>query len=466
MPTFQALMNKVTVERPFNRTGDNCSMWNARPVSPVLGTDAIESDNYPLIANNDDYDTRIFISRVTDSPMTIYNISSPHTNGPYVPMEKRNRTVVVPYFPANTTPAVGTDGHCEIYDAISDPAVPVFHSFWRLQLHEASGQWRAGKYCCIPMNGTGWGTPFDPEGPRAAGVSTAGGLLRSFEKGLSIIPHVLSMTLDWNGLLNGPAFPATMQDQFGETNYTGFAPMGSLFMLPPTFNWRALETADGRAIARTLMVYGARLDDVAIDTFSIHAEIGHEFDLRGDGDYSDTFAIRNALRVVESVSGWIDANGNAFTPTPFADMNIMAMYGPWTVAPGFVSDGAYNAQTRLFEWGVTSGGVVKMRHSMSVPTGATPWKEWQNNNRWFTPPTPGETYDLTAVGYGDCTVNLDLVGISSGTTHYQSAGIAPGGATTIEWLDPAVLGENIRCDVLVRKPNGPAAAIRPIMIKQ
>jgi hypothetical protein len=71
------------------------------------------------------------------------------------------------------------------------------------------GTWSAGMYKTYDINGTGWGSPSRPGGPRAAGLSAAAGLLRTWEQNNPVINHAIIFGCDQSLVANLPIFPST-----------------------------------------------------------------------------------------------------------------------------------------------------------------------------------------------------------------------------------------------------------------
>ena len=67
---------------------------------------------------------------------------------------------------------------------------------------------------------------------RASQVSQLGGLIRSADLALGVIPHALAVALPNSTLRSGWVWPAFGQDGDGASIYSGFVPMGALVAIP------------------------------------------------------------------------------------------------------------------------------------------------------------------------------------------------------------------------------------------
>ncbi len=322
-PTPPASLNYGNFLRPFAKD----SPWNAIPVNPVLDTYVLPQTAYHPFFGTGPYTTGVFESKPGDPNVTVMGLSNP--SGVWITDEGVFRNITIPRWPADVVPASGTDGHADIVDT----ATGLVHSFW--QLRKIDGNWRATQYAWTALNGRGWPDPaHNHQGARAAGVPTMAGLIRKHEldDGDVMFRHVLAMTLDGSALRRGYVFPATAEDDNARQNYRGEIPMGSLMMLPSSFDIAALSTPSLRKLAQTLKVYGAAVVDQNHDTrFTIPVEQGAVFDLHPNGWNSDAgndlTTIASALRRVVSVEAWVDANGKIIDYD--RPLNLLSMRGPW-----------------------------------------------------------------------------------------------------------------------------------------
>ncbi|MDB5774671.1 MAG: hypothetical protein JWP38_804 [Herbaspirillum sp.] len=311
-------------EKPFAAT----SYWNATPVNPVLGNSVVPESLYKPVVGESNYATGVFLAKSTDGPMVVTSSDG----GPWDPDTQTKHDVIIPHWPADTLPASGGDGHADIID----PITGIVHSFWLLSKNPA-GKWVAVQYAWTRLDGSGWPDPAHYfQGARAAGVATAAGLIRTWEfnSSLPYFHHALAMSLTNNGLAANPAFvfPATSADNTAATTNNGAIPEGALLMLPASFNAQALGTPELRRVAETLKRYGAYVVDRNYGTpYQIYAEIGSGFRLHKNGwdnvAAADLEKIRAALRPLVSSDGWLDGNGNPFTPD--TNLNLLSMRGYW-----------------------------------------------------------------------------------------------------------------------------------------
>ena len=323
-----------TPQTPFHAR----SLWNSRPVSPVLGTATIPESSYPPAVQEGPYSTGVFVAGEADPPVVIYGKDG--TQGVWDPDSGEHSTVTIPRWPRGVTPASGSDGNAEIVD----PVAGIVHSFW--QLRETNGRWSAAQHAWTSLRGSGWPTPAHYfQGSRATGVSMLGGLIRRHEvhDGQPLYRHALAMSLTYNGLSGDPAFvyPATSADGDAARTNTGAIPQGSRLFMPPTFDITSIHDADLRRIARTLQVYGAYVVDRNHGTpFVIYVEAGAGLDLHRGGwseeIVRDLQRIRAALRPMSRTRGpWLDGDGTPFFPSRVG--NLLSLRGPWRA----VDKGAY-----------------------------------------------------------------------------------------------------------------------------
>jgi hypothetical protein len=453
----QVLASPASSTGTFEHLFNSQSLWNARPIDPVLGEVAIpQEDNVPYLEQGK-YSTKLFRATASDGPVTVQGLND--GAGIWVSDELRTRPVVVPHFPENVVPATGMDGHCEILDETSG----IIHSFYQLSFDKKEKVWKAGKYTVSLVRGTGWGSPAHPDGPRASGTPSNSGILRVHEIGSAVVPHALAVAAHFNVLKSGPAYPATLQDRGGSREYSGAFPMGTLFMLPPDFESDKLSWPNARAIARTLKVYGARLIDATSRTFAFAGEIGGQWSQAVDRNNvwqsswaEDLTRIRDHLRPVISTSGWLDAEGMAFTPVPWERMNLLSMRGPWTKQGGpEESVSGFDTISDLFLFPETQRSIayektVRLRDDAS----SNPWFQWMEGC-WYINPQPGRQYRVKAAGFGQATGGLEIRSRDSGTTLASVSDLKIGEEAGITWPARPLITK-----VSVRAQPGPPSGIR------
>jgi hypothetical protein len=339
--------------RPFAKD----SLWNSRPLRPVLGPETLAATRWDPAVTASDYAVKVFVAQASDGPLTV---RGPGGAGVADPEHGTAQPVLIPRWPANVQPAPGSDGHADLIDPVSG----VVHSFW--QLRRERGAWVATMHAWTRLDGSGWGSPAHPyQGARAAGVPSLAGLMRSHEvdDGLPLYRHALAMSLDASSLAAEPAhvFPATAADFDAARTNRGRIPQGSLLMLPPEFDVAALPHPQLRKIAETLKVYGARVVDRNHQTrFVLYAEIGSGLSLSASGwnpaVAQGLRAIADALRPLADSAGWIDGEGQHFEPR--RKLDLLALRGPWTVEQGR-APGRYDSAQRALVFAAGAPTVVQ-----------------------------------------------------------------------------------------------------------
>ncbi|MCK8457480.1 hypothetical protein [Sphingomonas faeni] len=432
------------------------SPWNSTPINPVLGRDTLPNAKQTPWIEESAYSSKIFRAVANDGAMTI--------TADDIANQLEAGAVTIPRFPAATLPATGQDGHCEILDTIDG----TLHSFY--QLRQTAGNWRAGKYARTSWKESGWGTVTHPDNVRAAGCSTAGGLLLASELGLEIVPHALAIGMDKNAFIPGPIWPATLEDYTAATTYKGVVgadfPMGALLMLPSDFDAEALGLPESRAIARTLKKYGGYIVDATVGSMNFYAEIGSGWNKSMvAGKYTAEFnpdmqAIKAAMRQVVSQSGYLDRDGRLFTPTPLRAMNLLSMRGPWQGYNGSKAFGRYDAAANLYQAEATADARTIRQLLYTHDENDTDRFKWKKQS-WNLNPEPGVQYNIRAIGEGNVTATI-FVKKSDYKADYGTTGkLSPGQSTSFTWpTDPGTATE-----VYMDKPAGAAASIRLELIK-
>ena len=313
--------------RPF--TAD--SLWNSIPVMPTLSTYIIPDSLYSPTANTPAFSASCFYANANDVPMTI-KIGPGYGGIHDRDAEKLVSELTIPHWPTNVIPATGTDGHADILDVQNK----VIHSFYKLK--NVNGEWTSLLYAWSPLNGTGWGDPAHYyQGGRASGVAACAGMVRIHEvdDGDTMFRHALAISLTDNALSKSYVFPATSTD-VDVSNYTGQIPEGALLMLPSSFDVSKIQTPLVKKIANTLKTYGAYVIDRNYGTpYVVYSEIGAATRVTGSGWYELTL-IQKALRMVTSVQGWVDGNGNNFQANK--NLNVLSFRGPWARGYSYLAD--------------------------------------------------------------------------------------------------------------------------------
>ncbi|MYN42046.1 Atrophin-1 multi-domain protein [Duganella sp. FT109W] len=350
----------------FNRLFAADSLWNSRPINPVLGTFVIpKSSYYPVVAAGAT-SSGLFQAKTTDGPVTVSGITG--TAGVADPDSQNSRTVTVPRWPANVVPTANDDQEADIYD----PVTNVIHSFWGLRL--VSGKWYAKLYAWSDAKGPGFGDPAHfYQGSRAAGVIPLAGMIRASEvnDGQAYYSHALAMSMTYNGLSGKTPYiyPATSADINAASTNTGGIPQGALLMLPASYDTTKIANPALRKVAETLKRYGAYVVDRNDGTpFAIHVEGGVKYDLH-NGGWDNAVAteldrIRANLRQVVSATSWVDGNGQPMTPKAAVAVNQLSMRGPWTRYSGTV-DGVYDTITQSLNFPAAATQTVMVNGNSS-----------------------------------------------------------------------------------------------------
>lgn len=388
----------------------------------MLGTASIPTSSYyPSVASGA-YSSEAFEATATDGPVVVKGTTS---SGVWDPdSEVYKSSITIPHWPAGVVPASGTDGHAEIVDT----STGVVHSFWKLK--QVDGAWQAAQYAWTPLAGRGMGNPSHYfQGARAAGVSTLGGLMRKTEvnDGDTSYRHALAMSLTYNGLsaTNTYTFPATSSDSNAATTNSGQIPMGSLMLLPASFNAQALATPELRKVAETLKTYGAYVVDRNYGTpFGIYVENGADFKLHKNGwsnaTATDLNTIRAALRPLESASGWLDGDDQA-ADTTNTNLNLLSMRGYW-----------YRSK------GTQSGVFDSWKQALVFPATTTPIEQVNSGGRAYSGikwsvPVVGNTYRLSVTATGGARFRMTVTDKTSSVVVYDSGDMSDAQSAEFTW---------------------------------
>lgn len=409
------------------------SLWNVKPVNPVLGTNIVKKPliNLDWIPSIDDgaYSVKVFMAKAGDASMTV--VGKAGTSGVGDPDTGNFRTITIPRWPADVAPATGEDGHAEIIDTVSG----VIHSFY--QLRKVGDKWTATMYSWTRVDGRGFGNPSHwSQGARSSGVAPTAGLIRLHEltDNRPHYRHALAMSLPAHTLANGithPSYvyPATTADTSAWLN-TGVIPLGARLMLPASFDTSTLSTGPLRKIANTLKLYGAYVVDRNYDTsFRIYVENGANFNIMPNGVWSprvvaDLEKIRAGLREMVSASHFDDENGAAKASLAIKGWgdakSLLSMRGDWLV-PGTSTrgNGAYDTwlEAVSFPKTATKISLVNFSNGISKVAGSMP-----------APKTPMR---FTAVTTGGAMIRMQLWYGSS--LAYDSGSLANGSFVSFPW---------------------------------
>lgn len=410
-----------TFYTPFAAT----SLWNSRPVAPVLGDFVIPKSDYHPLVGEGKYSLQVFLAEAGDKPMNVYGL--PGSKGIWDPdAEIFADSVSITRWPAEVKPAEGSDGHADIVDAVSG----IVHSFHKLRL--INGKWVASQYAWTRIDGRGWGDPAHYfQGARAAAVPSMGGLIRKHEvnDGKPLYEHVLAVSLTFNALAAQPSFvfPATSGDGNALTTNHGRIPEGALLMLPPSFDADSISNPMLRKVVETLKVYGAYVVDRNYGTpFYIYVEIGAGFNLHSGGwnnaVAADLDRIRLALRQVVATDGWIDGYGRSFEPAK--NLNLLSMRGPWGMKSGSTA-GAYDGWAQAVVFPKLAERTVQVNTSSRVLNPV----EWAK-------PAVGSLFRLTALATGGAKLRLEILDKTGKSTLFDSGELGHGEYATFRWPSP------------------------------
>jgi hypothetical protein len=417
------------------------SLWKARPINPTFGSGVIPRNEYAYAP----FQAPIYYARASDPPVTIFGSGS--SGGVNIPDEIANRNVTLPHFPAGVVPSPGSDAEVAIYESTTG----LLHSFWQMAFKD--GRWTANTYAVESAAGWGFGTPARPYNIRASGTAPLAGLLRNWEmpsSAGSYPQHALALGLGIDAFLPnsytspsppGPIYPTTSQDAGFE--YTGSAPnawpMGTLFMLPSSFDVGTLSAPGAIAVAKTLMKFGAYLVDASYNTCGFFSEFSPTSSGWASISYgfgysnADFTTIRNSLRPVSAVEGWVDGNGNPWTPLSWAQMQLLSMRGPWNALTGTIA-GRFDTAANLFVVPASAPFTARrVIHQPSALSSGGWWRNWADSGGWFAAPTPGHEYTLSVVGAGALTASLSIWDQTLSTNYFTSSANSPGSRQTFSW---------------------------------
>jgi len=382
-----------TFKRPFAAD----SLWNSYPENPALGSYALPptGTNYFPSIGPGAFSSQMFLAAPSDPPKTVFG---PNGGNITVQDEQRGlKSITIPHWPSATVGATGSDGHADVIDEVAG----IVHSFYQLK-KAADGTFTASLYAWSPLRGSGWGDPAHYyQGARAAGVSTTGGMIRTHEidDGDSQYRHALAMTLDGSALKAGYIFPATAEDSNAPTNYKGGIPMGSLLLLPASFDASAIKNPKLRKIVETLKTYGARVIDQNYGTpFAIFVENGSGFSLMPNGwdnaVAADLTKIAAALRPLANENAYIDGEGRRFVPN--RNLNLLSTRGPWQLASG-PALGLFESWKQAVTFPAGGAKVIQF-NSATTAISKTTWAPWK----------AGQNYTFTVHATGGGLARLEL----------------------------------------------------------
>lgn len=401
------------------------SLWNSKPVNPKFKEFQIPTSIYYPAIQQGKYSTGVFQTKSSDPEGTIYGY--PDKKGVWDPdSEVFKPFIKIPHWPSGVVPAEGSDGHADVVDE----SLGIIHSFWQLKL--INGKWVAAQYAWTKLNGTGWSDPAHYfQGARAAAVPSSAGIIRQNEMddGKEIYEHALAISLAHNALSKNPTyvFPATSADSDADKTNSGDIPEGALLMLPPDFDISRIKTPKLIKVAKTLKTYGAYVVDRNVGTpFVVYVENGSNVyslkkaNLLWDSQAaSELHLIREGLRQVSTAEGWLNGNGERFTPDK--NLNLLSMRGPWRLVSGNTL-GEFSTADQAVNFGKTASPVVQENisgRSMQIVNWAKP--------------KLGDSYKLTIKSSGGAKLTLKIVDKTSKKIVFQSKELGNGESEIFTW---------------------------------
>lgn len=329
------------------------SPWNIQPVSPVFGTYQLPDNTYQPTADPSEFAATFYQADSTDGPKTIYAKPGGHIT--ITDSYQQVQSLTFDHFPADAKPGVSSDGHLVWLDTTTG----IIHSFFAGVMDE-TGRITAEVYTWTRIDGRGWGDGYYYQGVRAVGCPAVAGTIRKWEidDPEHEFEHALSLTLPGEALASadpGYIFPATMADNGYQFN-SGQIPEGALLMLPPEFDVNALRTEDAKRVARAFKKYGGYVTDRNTGTpFTVDVENG----VTGWGHNkgwnapwaADLVDIQHALRMVTSVSGWVNRVGQSVENAAQVGMNLISMRPDWVKSNGDAAAPKFNQRKQRLDWG-------------------------------------------------------------------------------------------------------------------
>lgn len=382
------------------------SYWNSTPVGLTFGTFEIPRDYNPSSPYNEwygtvsagAYSTKVCPVYEGDQPMTVYAAD---------PAKGIKDSDSMQFYPSITLPrwndgvvaAVGSDGHCDIYDTVTG----VLANFWVLK-KDANGRWTSMQVTFTDTKSDSYGWPNGGQysmGARSAGVPSSAGSIRSHEvgDGQPMYNHALACSLSSKSLTPvAPGFiaPAGMADNtyYDNRPKDGIGiPLGALLMLPPGSDARP-SNAEELKLQNSLLPggKGARVTDRNTNTpIVFYVENGGPVPV-----ISTAFMarLRPLLRQVTGVDSWINGDGQPMQPE---NPNLISLRGPYSKINGATGPlPTFNSTTKTvdFPQATASSSVEQNGGSMTGP-------------EWFKP-KDGKEYILEAYGAGDAKVRFTV----------------------------------------------------------
>jgi len=195
-------------------------------------------------------------------------------------------------------------------------------------------------------------------------------------------------------------------------------------MLPQDFDTSVIKDATLRKVANTLKVYGAYVVDMNYGTpFVIYVEIGSGLKIgKGGWNYKlgqELHLVRENLRMVKAAGGWLDDNGQPFTPNK--NLNLLSMRGPWVASNGKPL-GKFVPTQQAVVFQNTDSPVIQSNYSdRSMP--AIDWAK----------PQKGQRYTLKAVTTGGASLRFKIIDKETKKQVYDSRDLQNNESVTFEW---------------------------------
>jgi hypothetical protein len=191
------------------------------------------------------------------------------------------------------------------------------------------------------------------------------------------------------------------------------------------------------------MKFGAYLIDASFNTCGFFCEfspgsrgwpdISYGF-ASSNGDFT---AIRNALRAVTAVEGWLDGDGNSWTPPTWGQMQLLSMRGPWRATNGTVVGGFDTAANFFIAPASAPFTARRVIQQPCAPSARGWWQNWADSGGWFAAPTPRNKYKLSVLGGGALEGSFSILDQSLSTTYFTSSAKKPGQQQVFYWPDQA-----------------------------
>jgi len=190
---------------------------------------------------------------------------------------------------------------------IVDPSRHIVDESWRTTRVYAANL-SSGFHTRVDLRGDGL------TGTTASGMSSLGGLIRTWELQQHDIRHVLAITMPPGLMASGAVWPAHQEDNFAAGAYRGSVHMGSLLAIPASVDVRSLGlSAEGTAIAYALQRYGAYVIDTG-GSMALVAEPSAEAWVRPAR--GDMRRIQAQMRVVTNNGPFSVGGGGAWLMPP------------------------------------------------------------------------------------------------------------------------------------------------------